>query len=60
MQDRDAALDLVQDAFAKKFGRHCSQIEFSKVKTYLFTTVNNLYFKHYQTPKWFSYPKNAT
>ena len=40
--DRDAALDLVQDAFAKIW-EHCSQIEFSKVKTYLFTTVNNLF-----------------
>jgi RNA polymerase sigma-70 factor (ECF subfamily) len=40
--DRDAALDLVQDAFAKIW-EHCSQIEFSKVKTYLLTTVNNLF-----------------
>lgn len=40
--DQDAALDLVQDAFAKIW-EHCSQIEISKVKTYLFTTVNNLF-----------------
>jgi len=40
--DRDAALDLVQDAFAKIW-EHCSQIEFTKVKTYLLTTVNNLF-----------------
>jgi RNA polymerase sigma-70 factor (ECF subfamily) len=26
-----------------KIWEHCSQIEFSKVKTYLFTTVNNLF-----------------
>jgi RNA polymerase sigma-70 factor (ECF subfamily) len=40
--DRDAALDLVQDAFAKIW-EHCAQIEFTKVKTYLLTTVNNLF-----------------
>jgi RNA polymerase sigma-70 factor (ECF subfamily) len=41
MRDRDDA-DLVQDAL-QKIWEHCSQIEFSKVKTYLFTTVNNLF-----------------
>ena len=40
--DRDAALDIVQDAFAKIW-EHCSQIEFSKAKTYLFTSINNLF-----------------
>ncbi|KDN56379.1 RNA polymerase sigma factor [Flavobacterium seoulense] len=40
--DSDAALDLVQEAFAKIW-ENCSQIDFSKVKTYLFTTVNNLF-----------------
>ncbi|MBC5841628.1 RNA polymerase sigma-70 factor [Flavobacterium sp. F-380] len=40
--DRDAALDIVQDAFAKIW-EHCSQIDYHKVKTYLFTTVNNLF-----------------
>ncbi|WP_016989096.1 RNA polymerase sigma factor [Flavobacterium sp. ACAM 123] len=40
--DSDAALDLVQDAFAKIW-ENCSQIDFSKVKTYLLTTVNNLF-----------------
>lgn len=40
--DADAALDLVQEAFAKIW-ENCSQIDFSKVKTYLFTTVNNLF-----------------
>lgn len=40
--DRDSALDLVQDAFAKIW-ENCSNIEFSKVKTYLLTTVNNLF-----------------
>jgi RNA polymerase sigma-70 factor (ECF subfamily) len=40
--DRDAALDLVQDAFAKIW-EHCAQIEFTKVKTYLLATVNNLF-----------------
>ena len=40
--DRDSALDLVQDAFAKIW-ENCSNIEFAKVKTYLLTTVNNLF-----------------
>ncbi|MFA9193474.1 sigma-70 family RNA polymerase sigma factor [Flavobacterium sp. FBOR7N2.3] len=40
--DADAALDLVQEAFAKIW-ENCSQIDFTKVKTYLFTTVNNLF-----------------
>lgn len=40
--DRDAALDIVQDAFAKIW-EHCSQIELSKAKTYLFTSINNLF-----------------
>lgn len=40
--DSDAALDLVQEAFAKIW-ENCSQIDFTKVKTYLFTTVNNLF-----------------
>jgi RNA polymerase sigma-70 factor (ECF subfamily) len=38
--DKDAALDLVQDAFAKIW-ENCSQIDFNKVKTYLLTTINN-------------------
>jgi RNA polymerase sigma-70 factor (ECF subfamily) len=40
--DRDAALDLVQDAFTKIW-ENCAQIDFNKVKTYLLTTVNNLF-----------------
>ncbi|WP_366183543.1 RNA polymerase sigma-70 factor [Flavobacterium ovatum] len=40
--DRDSALDLVQDAFTKIW-ENCSQIDFTKVKTYLLTTVNNLF-----------------
>ncbi|GGA74262.1 DNA-directed RNA polymerase sigma-70 factor [Flavobacterium palustre] len=40
--DSDAALDIVQDAFAKIW-ENCSQIDYTKVKTYLFTTVNNLF-----------------
>lgn len=40
--DSDAALDLVQDAFTKIW-ENCSKIDFSKVKTYLLTTVNNLF-----------------
>lgn len=40
--DSDAALDLVQDAFAKIW-ENCSKIDFTKVKTYLFTSINNLF-----------------
>jgi RNA polymerase sigma-70 factor (family 1) len=40
--DKDAALDLVQDAFSKIW-ENCSQIDFNKVKTYLLTTINNLF-----------------
>jgi len=40
--DDQAALDLVQDAFAKIW-ENCSKIDFSKVKTYLFTSINNLF-----------------
>ncbi len=40
--DSDTALDLVQEAFAKIW-ENCSQIDYTKVKTYLFTTVNNLF-----------------
>lgn len=37
-----ASLDLVQDAFAKIW-ENCAKIDFEKAKTYLFTTVNNLF-----------------
>ncbi|WP_417359207.1 RNA polymerase sigma factor [Galbibacter sp.] len=40
--DKDGALDLVQDAFYKIW-ENCSKIDFTKAKTYLFTTVNNLF-----------------
>ena len=40
--DKDNALDLVQDAFSKIW-ENCSSIDFNKAKTYLFTTVNNLF-----------------
>ena len=40
--DKDNALDLVQDAFSKIW-ENCSKIDFNKAKTYLFTTVNNLF-----------------
>jgi RNA polymerase sigma-70 factor (ECF subfamily) len=38
----EAALDLVQDAFANIW-ENCSKIDISKVKTYLFTSINNLF-----------------
>jgi RNA polymerase sigma-70 factor (ECF subfamily) len=56
--DRDAALDLVQDAFAKIW-EHCSQIEFSKVKTYLFTTVNNLFLNTIKHQSGLAYAKET-
>lgn len=40
--DKDNALDLVQEAFSKIW-ENCSKIDFTKAKTYLFTTVNNLF-----------------
>ncbi|WP_452228684.1 MULTISPECIES: RNA polymerase sigma factor [unclassified Lacinutrix] len=40
--DPDNALDLVQDAFSKIW-ENCSKIDYTKAKTYLFTTVNNLF-----------------
>ena len=40
--DQDNALDLVQDAFSKIW-ENCSKIDYTKAKTYLFTTVNNLF-----------------
>ncbi|WP_242205937.1 RNA polymerase sigma factor [Aestuariivivens insulae] len=40
--DKAASLDLVQDAFSKVW-ENCSKIDFTKAKTYLFTTVNNLF-----------------
>ncbi|NNE32732.1 MAG: RNA polymerase sigma-70 factor [Winogradskyella sp.] len=40
--DKAASLDFVQDAFAKVW-ENCAQIDFGKAKTYLFTTVNNLF-----------------
>jgi RNA polymerase sigma-70 factor (ECF subfamily) len=40
--DKDAALDFVQDAFSKIW-ENCSKIDFTKAKTYLFTTINNLF-----------------
>jgi len=48
--DADSALDLVQEAFAKIW-ENCSQIDFSKVKTYLFTTVNNLFLNNIKHQK---------
>ncbi|MBP0904404.1 RNA polymerase sigma factor [Mariniflexile gromovii] len=40
--DKDGALDFVQDAFSKIWV-NCSKIDFTKAKTYLFTTINNLF-----------------
>lgn len=40
--DKAASLDYVQDAFSKIW-ENCSKIDFNKAKTYLFTTVNNMF-----------------
>jgi RNA polymerase sigma-70 factor (ECF subfamily) len=40
--DKDNALDFVQDAFSKIW-ENCAKIDFTKAKSYLFTTVNNLF-----------------
>lgn len=36
------SLDLVQEAFVKVF-ENCGKVQFSKAKSYLFTTANNLF-----------------
>lgn len=40
--DGDQAMDLAQEAFVKIF-ENCGKIQFSKAKSYLFTTANNLF-----------------
>lgn len=40
--DSAQALDLVQEAFVKLW-ENCSKVDFSKAKSYLWTTVNNLF-----------------
>lgn len=40
--DKAASLDFVQEAFAKIW-ENCAKIDFLKAKTYLFTSVNNLF-----------------
>jgi RNA polymerase sigma-70 factor (ECF subfamily) len=40
--NKDKSLDLVQDAFLKIWNK-CSEVTFSKAKSYLFTTANNLF-----------------
>lgn len=40
--DSAASLDFVQEAFAKIW-ENCAKIDVAKAKTYLFTTVNNLF-----------------
>ena len=40
--DEASAMDLVQEGFAKIW-QNCADIDIDKAKTYLFTTVNNLF-----------------
>ncbi|MFD1015541.1 RNA polymerase sigma factor [Winogradskyella rapida] len=57
--DQSKSYDLVQDAFAKIW-ENCSQIDYSKAKTYLFTTVNNLFLNVMRHQKVvFTYAKEA-
>jgi len=57
--EKAMSLDLVQDAFAKIW-ENCSKIDFLKAKTYLFTTVNNLFLNTVRHQKVvFSYAKAA-
>ncbi|RKF04107.1 RNA polymerase sigma-70 factor (ECF subfamily) [Tenacibaculum lutimaris] len=40
--DKDTALDLIQEVFLKMWEK-CSEISYDKAKSYLFTSVNNLF-----------------
>ncbi len=56
---QDSSLDLVQDAFAKIW-ENCSQIDFTKAKSYLFTSIQNLYINKLKHQKVvFSYQKET-
>ncbi len=56
--DEAQALDLTQEAFVKIW-QNCADIDFAKAKTYLFTTINNLFLnviKHHKVV--LNYEKN--
>ncbi len=57
--DEAQALDLTQEAFVKIW-QNCADIDFAKAKTYLFTTINNLFLnviKHHKVV--LNYEKNS-
>ena len=41
-QDMDLAEDILQDSFVKLW-ENCNKVEYSKVKSYLFTVANNMF-----------------
>ena len=48
--DEDQAQDLVQESFFKLWG-NCSNVSHDKVKSYLYTTVNNLFLNDIRAKK---------
>jgi len=57
--DKNASLDLAQEAFIKIW-EHCSKIDFTKAKSYLFTVINNLFLNKVKHQKVvFEYAKNS-
>lgn len=57
--DKDTALDLIQEAFLKMWEK-CSEISYEKAKSYLFTSVNNLFLNKLKHEKVvLNYAKNA-
>lgn len=58
--DEAQALDLTQEAFVKIW-QNCADIDLSKAKTYLFTTINNLFLNAVKHQKvMLHYEKNNT
>lgn len=57
--DKDTALDLIQEAFLKMWEK-CSEISYEKAKSYLFTSVNNLFLNKLKHEKVvLNYAKNS-
>ena len=58
--DSASALDFVQDAFSKLW-ENCAKVDVTKAKTYLFTTVNNIFLNTVRHQKVvLSYAKSAS
>ncbi len=57
--NQDTALDLIQEVFLKMWEK-CSEISYEKAKSYLFTSVNNLFLNKLKHEKVvLNYAKNA-